>query len=204
MARLERFSGRRRRASSSPTRTASTPASCPCWTKDNDFFSCAPGRRADARAAVSLCRDRLPKATASPRGRHSNHLAHAQGRAGHVRAEPASAAGAQPARREKAREKYGAVVFREGDKIMQTRNNYDVEWHKDGTQGSGVFNGDMGRILKIAPGGERMTLSFDGRIAEYDARCSRTSSTPTPSPSTKARAASTRWCSSRCSPARIR
>ena len=63
----------------------------------------------------------------------------------------------------------GATVFRTGDKVMQTRNNYDVEWHKDGTQGSGVFNGDMGRILKIAPGGERMTLSFDGRIAEYDA-----------------------------------
>ena len=61
-----------------------------------------------------------------------------------------------------------ARVFRVGDRIMQTRNDYDVVWEKaDGTVGTGMFNGDVGRIAEIDAGGEWLALDFDGRKAPY-------------------------------------
>lgn len=51
---------------------------------------------------------------------------------------------------------------------MQTRNDYDVVWQKDdGTVGTGMFNGDVGRIAEIDAGGEWLALDFDGRKAPY-------------------------------------
>ena len=52
---------------------------------------------------------------------------------------------------------------------MQTRNDYDVIWERnDGTVGTGIFNGDMGKISKIDPSGEMLELAFDdGRQAVY-------------------------------------
>lgn len=67
----------------------------------------------------------------------------------------------------------GNTLFREGDKIMQIRNNYKVEWRKNvGTggfeEGSGVFNGDLGTILRIDQHDKMAVIGFDdGRIAEY-------------------------------------
>lgn len=67
----------------------------------------------------------------------------------------------------------GATVFREGDKIMQIRNNYKIEWKKRGPSGSyeeglGVFNGDLGTVLRIVPQERTAVIAFDdGRIAEY-------------------------------------
>ena len=53
---------------------------------------------------------------------------------------------------------------------MQTRNDYDVVWEKpDGTVGTGMFNGDVGKILKIDPSGEWLEVEFDGRTALYGA-----------------------------------
>ena len=63
---------------------------------------------------------------------------------------------------------WGERVFRVGDRIMQTRNDYDVMWEKDdGTVGTGLFNGDVGRIADIDAGGEWLALDFDGRKALY-------------------------------------
>jgi exodeoxyribonuclease V alpha subunit len=51
---------------------------------------------------------------------------------------------------------------------MQTRNDYDVIWGKeDGQIGTGIFNGDVGRILQIDSSGEWLTIDFDGRSATY-------------------------------------
>jgi exodeoxyribonuclease V alpha subunit len=63
---------------------------------------------------------------------------------------------------------WGERLFREGDRIMQTRNDYDVVWEKeDGTVGTGMFNGDVGRIAQIDPSGEWLAMDFDGRVAMY-------------------------------------
>ncbi len=70
----------------------------------------------------------------------------------------------------KKKKKWGEVPFREGDRVMQTRNNYDILWRKtDGTQaGMGIFNGDIGVIREIDLNAETMTILFDDREAEYD------------------------------------
>lgn len=67
----------------------------------------------------------------------------------------------------------GNTLFREGDKIMQIRNNYKTEWKRAQNQGGfeegvGVFNGDLGTILKLDPREKYAVIAFDdGRIAEY-------------------------------------
>ena len=51
---------------------------------------------------------------------------------------------------------------------MQTKNNYNVVWEKaDGTVGTGMFNGDVGRIVEIDPSGELLVVNFDDRIATF-------------------------------------
>lgn len=73
----------------------------------------------------------------------------------------------QPGKRQKA---WGDLIFRTGDRVMQTKNNYDVLWEKDdGTVGSGIFNGDVGIITDIDPAGELITIAFDERTAVYTA-----------------------------------
>ena len=79
-----------------------------------------------------------------------------------------------PDKREKER---GECIFREGDKVMQIKNNYKIEWSmfsgKNRTglidQGIGVFNGDMGIVSEINDFDERVVVTFDdGRVAEYE------------------------------------
>ena len=59
------------------------------------------------------------------------------------------------------------VLFREGDRVMQTANNYEIEWEKNGISGLGIFNGDIGVIERILPAEEKMIIRFDDRVAEY-------------------------------------
>ena len=73
----------------------------------------------------------------------------------------------QPGKREKV---YGDYAFREGDRVMQIRNNYDILWKRtDGMgSGAGVFNGDIGKITEIDTQEETVTIVFDDREAKYD------------------------------------
>ena len=72
-----------------------------------------------------------------------------------------------PAARFKKEAVLHGTVFREGDKVMQTSNNYDIEWEKNGAVGIGIFNGDIGRIEMINQVSEEITVSFDDRVAVY-------------------------------------
>ena len=65
--------------------------------------------------------------------------------------------------------KFGSVTFREGDRVMQVRNNYDVMWKDAQSQkgGMGIFNGDIGVITSITPNGDTVTVNFEGRLVEY-------------------------------------
>ncbi len=74
-----------------------------------------------------------------------------------------------PARPDTPELSHGGMTFRPGDKVMQVRNNYDLEWRKDGEDGEGVFNGDIGYIRAVDRGSRALTVAFDdGRVAEYD------------------------------------
>ena len=75
-----------------------------------------------------------------------------------------------PAQGKKERQ-LGDYIFREGDRVMQIRNNYDIMWKKGGgsTVGTGIFNGDIGVIKSIDPNMEQLTIVFDDeREADYD------------------------------------
>ena len=71
-----------------------------------------------------------------------------------------------PEKKEKA---FGDVVFREGDRVMQIRNNYDMLWRnaENTMTGTGVYNGDIGRILSVDLENESLTVDFDGKLAAY-------------------------------------
>lgn len=59
------------------------------------------------------------------------------------------------------------TVFREGDKVMQIKNDYDIEWKKDAEYGRGVFNGDIGYIEELDKHSGNLTVNYDGRKALY-------------------------------------
>ena len=70
---------------------------------------------------------------------------------------------------------YGDIVFREGDRVMQIKNNYDIFWEKGSKDnlrtyeaGTGVFNGEIGRIIKIDNKERQLEIEFDdGKIVWY-------------------------------------
>ena len=78
-----------------------------------------------------------------------------------------------PTHSSKKEKKVGIYTFREGDKVMQTKNNYSIGWlsNKGGTEeekkGEGVFNGDMGRIIKINQEDNSIHVSYDDKIVMY-------------------------------------
>ena len=68
----------------------------------------------------------------------------------------------------KTEQKFGPGVFREGDKVMQIRNNYDIVYTRDdGEQGVGVYNGDIGTIEMIDRPSRSLHVRYDDRVAEY-------------------------------------
>ncbi len=71
-----------------------------------------------------------------------------------------------PDKKEKA---FGDAIFREGDRVMQIRNNYDILWQSaDGREaGTGIYNGDIGTLLAVDPENETLTVDFDGRLVTY-------------------------------------
>lgn len=58
-------------------------------------------------------------------------------------------------------------VYRTGDKVMQMQNNYDILWTKNSEQGTGIFNGDIGKIVSIDSSSQTALIDFDGRRAVY-------------------------------------
>ena len=59
-------------------------------------------------------------------------------------------------------------VFREGDKVMQTKNNYQLEWRRGSEKGHGIFNGDCGFVTKIDKKRGKLEVLFDDRYVDYD------------------------------------
>ena len=64
--------------------------------------------------------------------------------------------------------KFGEIIYREGDKIMQTKNNYDIMWRRKSEINSGIFNGEMGVIEKIDDEAGEVKIRFDDdKVAFY-------------------------------------
>ncbi len=74
-----------------------------------------------------------------------------------------------PASTMKLEKKVGDITYREGDKVMQIKNNYSQEWaYDDGRSGQGVYNGEIGIIERINTFEEYFDVSYDGRKVRYD------------------------------------
>ena len=135
----------------------------------DDFFFLP--RRDSARlvdTVVELCKTRLPEKMGIPAAEIQVLTPTRKGATGTAALNRALQAALNPPADGKRERAFGDAVFREGDRVMQTRNDYDVVWERaDGTAGTGVFNGDVGRILQIDPSGELLTIAFDDRVATY-------------------------------------
>ena len=137
----------------------------------SDFFFMSrrdPVRLVDT--VVELCKTRLPDKMGIPAADIQVLTPTRKGTTGTAALNRALQSALNPASPDKRERLFGDIVFREGDRVMQTRNDYDVVWEReDGTAGTGMFNGDVGQILQIDPGGELLTIAFDDRVATYTA-----------------------------------
>ena len=137
----------------------------------SDFFFM---RRTSEEAVCTLIRDlcatRLPQKMGIPTDQIQVLSPTRKGAVGTVNLNRLLQAALNPQSPDKKERPYGDYQFREGDRVMQIRNNYDILWKKaDGSAvGAGIFNGDVGRIQTIDPASETLTVLFDDRLAEYD------------------------------------
>ncbi len=140
-------------------------------TRDRDFFFL---RRLTGQSMVQtvceLCAARLPQNMGIASGDIQVLSPTRKGIAGTANLNLALQAVLNPPAPVKKEKKYGDFCFREGDRVMQIRNNYDIIWKRVDGQGTGtgVFNGDIGTVTAIDHGMEQMTIVFDDREAVYD------------------------------------
>ncbi|GAB2044775.1 ATP-dependent RecD-like DNA helicase [Agathobaculum sp. TL06] len=137
---------------------------------DGDFFFL---KRAEPSAVIEtvaqLCASRLPKHYGfTPAQIQVLSPAKRQG-SGTMALNRRLQEALNPPAESKLEKRFGDWIFREGDRVMQVRNNYDIVWERreDEEQGTGIFNGDVGEILQIFPQQECMVIRFDDRIATY-------------------------------------
>lgn len=137
--------------------------------KNNDFFFF---KRSDyaksAELLADLAENRLPKAyNINPVDDIQILCPSRKGTLGTVELNKLLQEKLNPPSRKKAEHKGYMYIFREGDKVMQTKNNYDIVWRKDDEQGTGIFNGDIGRIVSINNMDKLAVIDFDGRNAVF-------------------------------------
>ena len=132
------------------------------------FFMCRRDAGRTVSTVVELCKTRLPENMGIPADQIQVLTPTRKGPSGTIQLNRCLQEALNPKRPGKQEIQWGERLFREGDRIMQTRNDYDVVWEKsDGTVGTGMFNGDVGKITHIDPSGEWIAVDFDGRAALY-------------------------------------
>ena len=137
----------------------------------NDFFFLSCKTEEDVGQTIAgLCVSRLPKNMGIPADQIQVLSPTKKGGAGTVYLNGLLQAHLNPSAPNKKERQFGQFIFREGDRVMQIKNNYDILWKKtDGSMiGAGIFNGDVGILKTIDPDLEQVTVLFDDREAEYD------------------------------------
>ena len=134
------------------------------------FFMRRQSEEQVAQTVRDLCATRLPKNMGIPASEIQVLSPTRKGPVGTAELNIRLQQALNPPSPEKKERQSGGFTFREGDRVMQIRNNYDIMWKKtDGSAvGTGIFNGDVGIIAKIDPDTEQMTVRFDDREADYE------------------------------------
>ena len=138
---------------------------------DSDFFFMR--RQSEEQLCQTirdLCTTRLPQKMGIPSEQIQVLTPTRKGGVGTWSLNALLQASLNPAAPGKKERQFGEFTFREGDRVMQIRNNYDIMWKKtDGSMvGTGIFNGDVGTIMEIDPSAESLKVVFDDKEAEYD------------------------------------
>lgn len=138
--------------------------------KGSDFFLLGEENPKNAQQLISeLCRERLPRTySIDPFDEIQIITPTRKGELGTYELNKVLQDVLNPRDKYKKEKRIGNVFFREFDKVMQIKNNYDLTWMRDGEEGSGIYNGDIGRITEIRFRDECFVIDFDGRICEYD------------------------------------
>ncbi|MBR5234451.1 MAG: ATP-dependent RecD-like DNA helicase [Clostridia bacterium] len=131
--------------------------------KDNDFFFMSRENPVFAAQTVAqLCAERLPRAYGySPVENIQVLCPSRKGDCGTINLNRHLQAVLNPPSEKKNECKIAGRLFREGDKVMQIKNNYDIPWERGRESGSGLFNGDIGIIQEINVKNECMRIIFD-------------------------------------------
>ncbi len=139
-------------------------------SKDEDFFFLRRQSAEETAITVSeLISKRLPKKYGSDVIKNIQVITPShKGAAGTDNLNALLQKELNPPSTDKAEKKLRERIFRVGDKVMQIKNNYDMVWEKNGIEGVGVFNGDIGIIEDIDQSEETVTVNFDERISVYD------------------------------------
>lgn len=135
------------------------------------FFIHRPDHQTSADVILDLVESRLPKAYGYDLSDIQVLSPSKKGTAGVVSLNALIQERINPPEKYKPEQKRGSVSFRLSDKVIQIKNNYNAEWvnHRDGSQGLGVFNGDIGVITDIDRMDKTLTVEFDdGKTVEYD------------------------------------
>lgn len=135
---------------------------------DNDFFFVKREEVNIASTVAELIMRRLPRAYGEYIREGIQVITPSKKGAGGVEAlnKELQARMNPPDERKKEKTAHGSI-FREGDRVMQITNNYELEWQKNGVTGYGIFNGDIGKILSINHKEGCMTVRFEDRTLEY-------------------------------------
>lgn len=139
--------------------------------RKSDFFFLPCKSEEEVRQTVAgLCANRLPKNMGIPADQIQVLSPTRKGGAGTGALNQLLQAALNPPAPTKKERQFGDFAFREGDRVMQIRNNYDVLWKKtDGSAvGAGIFNGDIGTVKAIDPHMETLTVVFDDREVDYE------------------------------------
>ena len=117
---------------------------------------------------VELCARRLPENMKIPSASIQVLSPTRKGETGTVNLNKRLQAALNPPSESKKEKLFGEAVFRVGDRVIQTKNNYDTIWKtKGGVSGAGVYNGDIGTIAQIDPVTETLTVDFEDKLATY-------------------------------------
>ncbi len=137
--------------------------------KDNDFFFIqANDEEKIAGIIADLCKRRLPKTYGEDIVKDIQIITPSRkGYPGTVMLNARLQAVLNPPMQGKKEKKIRDFILRVGDKVMQVKNNYDIMWEKDGKEGSGIFNGDIGTIIDIDNVNAEVRVDFDGKSAVY-------------------------------------
>ncbi len=136
---------------------------------DKDFFFMERSNPQFTAATVAeLCSSRLPKAYGySPTDDIQVLCPSRKGEAGTVNLNKILQSQLNPKEKYKREHLFGQRIFREGDKLMQIKNNYNITWKSGDKEGMGIFNGDIGVLEKIDEHAHTLTVRFDDKFADY-------------------------------------